>query len=72
MTASIKTRYKRLLKKEDSIADAIKSLQEECNHPDRVKKYYSSTGNYDPTADCYWIEYKCPDCGKFWIEINER
>lgn len=25
-------------------------------------------GNYDPSADSYWIEFVCPDCHKKWIE----
>lgn len=41
-------------------------LQEKCPHPDVSKKYCGNTGNYDPSADSYWIEFRCPDCKKFW------
>lgn len=44
----------------------LKELQNFCTHPDVEKKYASNTGNYDPSADFYWIEFRCPDCGKFW------
>lgn len=37
-----------------------------CSHPNATKKYCSNTGNYDPTADSYWIQYNCPDCKKQW------
>jgi len=42
------------------------ALQEFCTHPNVTKKYDSDTGNYCKSDDRYWIEYTCPDCGKFW------
>lgn len=45
---------------------AEKQLQANCLHPDATKKYCGNTGNYDRTADSYWIEFKCPDCRKQW------
>ncbi len=45
-----------------------KELQQLCTHPNASKKHCGSTGNYDRSADCYWIEFRCPDCGKFWME----
>jgi hypothetical protein len=45
---------------------AEKELQNLCTHPNTSKKYACSSGNYDPTADSYWIEFRCPDCNKFW------
>ena len=64
----VSTRYKRLLAKESKIADAIRALQQECTHPNLSKIANSNTGNYDPSADCWWYECKCPDCGKYWHE----
>lgn len=46
----------------------IKELQEKCEHPHATKVGRGSTGNYDPTQDCYWWEFKCPDCDKFWTK----
>ena len=45
---------------------AERSLQHICPHPNASKKHCGSTGNWDRNDDAYWIEYKCPDCGKFW------
>lgn len=46
----------------------LKNLQNECPHENVIKNQRGSTGNYDPSDDCFWIEYSCPDCGKRWIE----
>lgn len=43
-------------------------LMNQCSHSDANKKYRSNTGNYGPSADSYWIDYDCPDCGKKWWE----
>lgn len=54
---------------ESSLAELnaeLEGLQKLCTHPCVTKKYRSNTGNYDPSADCYWIEWSCPDCGKYW------
>lgn len=47
-------------------SDELKELQNECTHVNLDKKYKGNTGNYDPGADGYWVEYLCHDCGKFW------
>lgn len=44
------------------------SLREICLHPNPNVKYGSNTGNYDPSADSHWKDFKCEDCGKFWRE----
>lgn len=62
----IKKKHNRLSEKLDSIHLEIIQLQDTCTHPNASEKHRGDTGNYDPTADCYWIEYKCPDCDKFW------
>lgn len=46
----------------------LEELQTICTHPAVDKRHNSNIGNYDPSADCYWTEYKCLDCGKFWTE----
>lgn len=43
-----------------------KILQNLCPHPSASKKYCGDSGNWDRSEDSYWIEYRCPDCGKFW------
>jgi len=67
MTTPIKTRYKRLKAKIDNAYADIKCLQQECSHPDVGRSYNSSTGNY-LNKDEYWIDFNCPDCGKWWRE----
>jgi hypothetical protein len=47
-------------------------LRNECGHPNVTKKYGSNTGNYDPSSDSYWIDWHCPDCGKFWTTDQDR
>lgn len=57
---------KRIEKKIQHAEQSLYELQDECTHPAAVKKHGGSTGNYDPSADCYWTDWKCPDCGKRW------
>lgn len=64
----VRQRYKVIQQFQDKWADAEIDLQSTCKHPAVTKKYQGSSGNYDPSADCYWIEFKCPDCGKRWME----
>jgi len=56
------------IEKEDKLALKILKLQSKCAHPNVNKKYRSNTGNCDPTANSYWIEFNCPDCDKIWSE----
>lgn len=46
----------------------LEQLQESCPHINLQSVNKSDTGNYDPSADCYWKEHKCHSCGKFWTE----
>lgn len=55
-------------KKEELLFRKRVKLQSICGHISLHKKFQLSTGNYDPTADCYWIDYYCPDCAKRWTE----
>lgn len=44
----------------------ILAYQTKCKHPNASKKECGDTGNWCPSDDRYWTEYKCPDCLKFW------
>ena len=44
------------------------ALRLKCKHKNATHKYRSNAGNYDPSSDCYWIEFKCYDCGMHWTE----
>lgn len=46
----------------------MSKLQDICQHENVSKKHKSNTGNWDPHSDCYWTEFRCPDCSKFWME----
>lgn len=50
----------------------LKQLQDECPHTDVEKTYGANTGNYDPSADCYWTHFYCPHCGKSWREDGSK
>lgn len=52
----------------EKLQDRIEEIQSECNHPHACvdKEYGGNTGNYDPTADCYWIDHHCKLCDKKW------
>lgn len=56
----------------DKLYEQLAELQTLCPHPDVTKKYGGSTGNYDPNADCYWIDWNCPDCDKIWSTDQDR
>lgn len=43
-------------------------LQGSCKHPRVLKTYKGDTGNWSKSDDCYWIEFRCPDCGEQWTE----
>ena len=65
---SIKSRRETLEKKLKKIRKELNALQEECTHPNVIKKYSSSTGGYEgPDYDKYWCEFTCPDCGGWLI-----
>lgn len=60
---------KRRSELEELIAENQKKLDElraRCLHPTKTTTAGSNTGNYDPSADSYWYDHDCPDCGKRW------
>ena len=63
---SVKSEVARLNKVIERAQSKIKALREGCLHPGAVKTHKSNTGNYDPSCDCYWTEFLCSECGKFW------
>ena len=62
----IRRKWESIDKREDKLAKELSKLQKLCQHPNANSKYDSNTGNYDPSADSYWIDYICPDCNKRW------
>ncbi len=64
----IKKKYDQIQKKLKGVQSELDWLRETCKHPSANAKHKGDRGNYDPSMDRYWIEYDCPDCGKFWTE----
>lgn len=65
----ILTRIRRLKSKIADLHSEIARIQDaECSHPLETlsEKYDGNTGNYDPHADCYWVNRHCGECGKSW------
>ena len=63
---SIKSEVTRLAGVIQRAQSKINKLRDTCPHPGATKEHKSNTGNYDPSCDCYWTEFRCPECGKFW------
>ena len=61
-----------LVARQAEVQKEIADLQAACPHPSAGKEHKSNTGNYDPGSDCYWTEFRCPDCGKFWSEDGSK
>lgn len=64
--AQVRRKLATIHKHQEKWYKAEKELQTLCTHPNASKKYCADTGNWDRNSDTYWIEYRCPDCGKFW------
>ena len=56
----------------NELYDHIEQLRLACTHPDKTGECKGNTGNYDPSADSYWIDWYCPDCGKKWMTDQSR
>jgi hypothetical protein len=56
----------RLKREIDTLYNELRKHQNKCKHKKAVKKHGSNTGNYDPSADCYWTDFYCPTCLKKW------
>jgi len=64
----VRSKYESIDRREERLARELNKLQALCNHPNLEKTYKSDTGNYDPSADSYWTEHRCPDCRARWNE----
>jgi len=62
----IKKRLEEIKKKYQLARLEELKLQTACPHADLTYVYLGSTGNYDPSADSTWIDWKCSDCEKQW------
>lgn len=69
--ASIRRRRATLERQEAKVSTGIQLLQIECQHHTPSYKYRGDSGNYDQSADSYWIEWKCADCSKCWTTSQD-
>lgn len=65
-------RLKTIYRKIDYWTTKLLEFQETCPHIVVTMEYKSNTGNYDPSADCYWRDYHCHDCDKRWSKDGHR
>ena len=58
----------------NELYDKIQKIQNKCSHPEEsvTKEHKSDTGNYDPSADCYWTCFYCELCQKQWTEDGSK
>lgn len=68
---TIKERVARIVMMRSRLYQELSGIQAACPHTDKTGKYGGSTGNYDPTSDCYWISVACCECGSTWTIYDD-
>lgn len=66
---SVKEQYESIKSKIAVLNSRLTHLQSICNHHGAQKKH-SRNDSYDGTE--FWTQFKCPDCGKNWIEEGSK
>lgn len=64
--AAVRRRLESISRRREAAASDLRLLQGSCSHPTPTYEDKGSTGNYDPSADAHWTDWRCPDCGLFW------
>lgn len=61
-------KVKKLRRKMNRIRQQVLAIQDACDHPGSRRTYLLrwNTGNYDPMANCKWVDYTCRDCKRSW------
>ena len=54
------------------LSQQITDLRKKCSHQNLTYKYGGSSGNWDKSDDCYWIDWNCEDCGHSWNTSQEN
>jgi len=70
-SAIFKAKKEVLEQKYKDIVLELLNLSKECPHLDLTYKYDGSSGNWDRSADIYYIDWKCQDCGKSWVTSQD-
>ena len=57
-----------------ALVSKIAEIQSLCSHPSPcvTKEHKANTGNYDPTQECFWTEFRCELCEKTWTEEGSK
>lgn len=66
---NIRQTYEVLMDHLNKVNTHIEMLRNQCAHPDATCEYGADVGNYDPSENCYFVKYTCPDCGKRWTRF---
>ena len=69
---TIKQKVERIINMRHTLMVELVAIQKACPHNDKTGRYGSNTGNYDPSADCYWINVSCEDCGRTWSIYDDE
>jgi hypothetical protein len=56
-------KVKKIHEKIAKLNNELRDLQANCPHDNADITPGANTGNYDPSADCYWMCLACHDCG---------
>lgn len=59
----LREKLERSLREAEAALSRFKGI---CAHPNHTRTAGSNTGNYDPSADSYWYDFECSDCGHRW------
>lgn len=65
---NIEEKRKLIESRQDELLHELRVLQSFCKHRNATSEPRSDTGNWCKQDDCYWVEHRCPECGKFWRE----
>ena len=65
---NIEKKRKLIESQQDELLHELGVLQSFCKHKKATSEHHSDTGNWCKQDDCYWVEYHCSECGKFWRE----
>lgn len=68
----VRRKYNLIIKRMNKATEDMRQLQKDCQHDNVKQEYKSDTGNYDPSMDMYWVEFRCEDCQAFWVEVKNK
>ena len=67
-----RTRINKIKQKIRDLQAELEQIRASCPHPGLTGTYRADTGNYDSSADTYYIVYRCPECDAHWQEYQNE